>query len=617
MILSFDGGATETRGGLYTLDGQLLAEATAGPGNPAEYGVDVVVNTLLALARNLGVKTCDLVVVGLAGVGSFEIQHALAVRLAKMFEAERFLILDDLSPLLLANVGREGGVLALAGTGSCVLALSPDRRLIRVGGRGRILGDLGSSYRIAEEALRAVALAMDGLGMDTILISALMDAAGVKSFPELVLWASSTDKCMLASLSVAVEKAAQVGDVVATTIFHNQAECLARQTHAAMMKAGLGLDGALYLAGGLLENSELYRSFYREALNALHVDSTDTVAPLRGHRAVYEVARRIEITDPDSLFLREALFSRGDFVSIKHTDTPLILKTEQVLEDVPPLDTLSSIEIVDAMSRQDALIPSVVNACRTTIAAVIDHATGVVQRGGRIIYLGAGTSGRLGVLDASECPPTFGVEPGVVVGLIAGGEPALRMSIEGAEDDENAAMRDLDALLPKISVSDLVVGIAASGRTPYVLAGLQHAKAKRAVTALIACNMVDDLSVDYLITLNTGPEILPGSTRLKAGTATKMVLNMISTGALTCAGFVHEGRMVAMRPVNKKLRDRAIRIIGELVGCSVNDACGWLDAAKGDMRTAIVMAQIGVSREEAVRRLHDSGGRLRDALMLH
>ena len=616
MILSFDGGATETRCGLYTPDGQLLAEATAGPGNPAEYGIEAVADTLLTLARNLGAKSCGMLAAGLAGAGLFEIRHALAQRLAETLEVDRLLVLDDLSPLLLANTDREGGVLALAGTGSCVLALSSEQQLIRIGGRGRILGDLGSSYRIAEDALRAAAMAVDGLDANTVLVSSLTEAAGVKSFPELVLWAAAADKRVLARLSVVVDTAVQAGDAVATAIFRKQAEGLARQTHAAMIKAGLRSTGTLYLAGGLFENSTMYRTCYREALNALHIDSLDVIAPVRGHRAVFEVARRINMNDSDCLFVREALFTKHDLVASSISEAPVVPQTEQALQGEPPLDTLSPIEIVEAMLRQDASLPTAVSACRITIASVIDHAARIVQGGGRIIYIGAGTSGRLGVLDASECPPTFGVDPGVVVGLIAGEDRALRMSVEGAEDDGNAAVCDLDTLSPKLSASDLLIGIAASGRTPYVLAGLQHAKAKGAATVLIACNKVEASPADYLIALNTGPEILPGSTRLKAGTATKLVLNMISTGALTRAGFVHDGRMVAMRPVNQKLRERAIRIVHDLLGCSLEEASGWLNTAQGDIRTAILMARVGVSREEAIRRLHDSGGRLRDALTL-
>ena len=611
FIFAVDGGATETRGALYTQEGHLLAESVAGPGNPVEYGISVVGETLRTLGQRLGIRSCPFFAGGLAGAGSLSLQRALAEQVASFFDIERLLVLDDLSPLLLANMGTGGGVLTLAGPGSCVLALNSRQEMVRIGGRGRIMGDQGSAYRIAEEALRAAALAMDGIGPETCLATCLMAAVGVNTFSELVRWLAEADKRAIARLSHEVNQAAEAGDCVAMSILRQQADGLARQTHAAMMKAQCGHSGNLLYAGGLLENAACYRTCFQEALAALQVAEPVSLAPLRSHRAVFDVAHRVATGTLAMPIVSDSLFFREDLVFPSHVD--LLPQTEQALPDSPALDTLSALEIVDAMNRQDDLLASVVQACRIPIAEVMEQATRSLHGKGRLIYLGAGTSGRLGVLDASECPPTFGVDPGRVVGLIAGGDRALRSSIEGAEDDDAAAEKDLNALSPPLSATDLVVGIAASGRTPYVLAGLRHARRQGASTALMACNRIQGAPADYVIALNTGPEVLPGSTRLKAGTATKMVLNMISTGALTRAGFVHEGRMVAMRPVNQKLRERAIRIVQELVRCSCEDAERWLDEAHGEIRVAVLMAKESLSREAAVCRLDHAGGRLRDA----
>jgi N-acetylmuramic acid 6-phosphate etherase len=218
------------------------------------------------------------------------------------------------------------------------------------------------------------------------------------------------------------------------------------------------------------------------------------------------------------------------------------------------------------------------------------------------------------VLDASECPPTFGVSEDRVIGLIAGGDKALRHSIEGAEDDAGAGARDLDAITPRVGKNDIVIGITASGTTPYALGAIDRGKALGAKTALVCCNPVPLDRADIVIALDTGPEVLPGSTRLKAGTATKMVLNQISTGAMAKAGYVFEGRMVGVQPSNKKLRQRCIRIIAELTKEDAVRAEQRLDETGGSIRLAVLMARRGLPLAEATRRLDACQGVLRDAL---
>ena len=278
------------------------------------------------------------------------------------------------------------------------------------------------------------------------------------------------------------------------------------------------------------------------------------------------------------------------------------------------LDALTAMQISEAMAREDAHAAEAVAREAEVMARVIDAAAEALRAGGRIVYLGAGTSGRLGVLDAAECPPTFGVAPDRVVALIAGGDAAMLHSVEGAEDDDAQAARDLDAIQPPLSDADLVVGVSASGGAPYVLGGLVHARARGALTALICCNPSIDEGADIVVSLDTGPEVLPGSTRLKAGSATKMALNQLSTGAMALAGYVYDGHMVGVRPVNRKLRGRCVRIIAEMTSKASTEAEQLLDAAQGSIPVAVIMDRDQVTLDDARARLEAAGGRLRRAL---
>ncbi|HIJ73607.1 MAG TPA: N-acetylmuramic acid 6-phosphate etherase, partial [Candidatus Hydrogenedentes bacterium] len=248
------------------------------------------------------------------------------------------------------------------------------------------------------------------------------------------------------------------------------------------------------------------------------------------------------------------------------------------------------------------------------IAAAIEVVSAAVKKGGRLIYVGAGTSGRLGVLDAAECPPTFGVAADAVVALIAGGDAALRISAEGEEDNANSAVADIQFLKPPVGDNDVVAGITASGTTPYVLAALDEAKRRGAPTVLVCCNPTCRGKADVVIAMGTGPEVLPGSTRLKAGTATKMVLNMISTGAMARAGNVYEGLMVGMRPTNAKLRGRAQRIVAVLCNTDETRAAELLRKADGAIAVAVLAEKMGIEPGAARARLDACRGILRDAL---
>ena len=278
------------------------------------------------------------------------------------------------------------------------------------------------------------------------------------------------------------------------------------------------------------------------------------------------------------------------------------------------LDQLSTSGILTLMNEADAGVARTVAAEIPRIAAAVDAIAAALDLGGSLVYIGAGTSGRLGVLDASECPPTFHTPPNLVRAIIGGGDAALRRSAEAAEDDPEAGSRDLMAA--GFGPSDVVLGISASGRTPYVLGAMARARGLGAVSVGISCTPDSELSrsVDYPIEPLVGPEILGGSTRLRAGTATKMVLNMMSTAVMIKLGYVYGNLMVNVQPTNEKLEDRARRIVQQVAGVSFERAAELLDQGGRSVRTAIVMSKKGVGREEAERLLAAARGRLREAL---
>jgi N-acetylmuramic acid 6-phosphate etherase len=289
--------------------------------------------------------------------------------------------------------------------------------------------------------------------------------------------------------------------------------------------------------------------------------------------------------------------------------------TEQRNPRSERIDIASSLEIVDLIAADDALVAPAVHRERETIARAIDLAVAAFQHGGRLIYVGAGTSGRLGVLDASECPPTFGTPSGMVVGLIAGGYQALVKSVEGAEDDVNAGSAAIEQA--EVSGRDFVVGIAASGTTPFVRAALGRAQTAGAATGLVACTDPPKLlmeTCDVLILPKVGPEVLTGSTRLKAGTATKLVLNTLTTGAMIRLGKAYGNLMVDLMATSEKLRDRGERIVMECGAVDRGRARAAIDGAGGSVKVAIVMVRLGVSREDAVRALERTGGSVRRAI---
>lgn len=299
---------------------------------------------------------------------------------------------------------------------------------------------------------------------------------------------------------------------------------------------------------------------------------------------------------------------------LKKTDDLSALATESVNQATLDLDKLSTIELVRVINTEDGHVAGAVEKTLPEIASAIDAITARMTQGGRLIYIGAGTSGRLGVLDASECPPTFGVSRSLVLGLIAGGDSALRQSIEAEEDRPEQGRTAL--LEINLRLEDSVVGLTASGRTPYVLGGLDYARSIGALAIGIACNRPAVISqyADISILPEVGPEILSGSTRLKSGTAQKMVLNMLSTGVMVRLGKTFGNLMVDLRPTNVKLRERALRLFYQASGSDEKGAKALLENCNWEVKTAIVAYHYGCTPEEARRKLELAGGFVRNVL---
>ena len=291
-----------------------------------------------------------------------------------------------------------------------------------------------------------------------------------------------------------------------------------------------------------------------------------------------------------------------------------LLRTEQVDAKFQMLDVMTVSELLQAMNESDSEVPKAVNLVLPKIEKAIDGVVDRMLQGGRLIYLGAGTSGRLGVLDAAECGPTFSVSTDQVVAFIAGGDLALRNPVEGAEDRPELGAADLKAA--QVSQLDSVVGIAASGRTPYVLGGLNYAKSVGALTIAITCNPNSEAGKisDHALDVDSGPELLAGSTRLKSGTAQKMVLNMISTISMVRLGKTFGNLMVDLQISNEKLQDRAVRIIEKATGASKKESTEALQASGHEVKVAILMLLLNLEPNAARARLHASSNRIREAL---
>ncbi len=611
FCIAIDGGGTGTRIGLYDETRTLVSETTGPATNPYQVPPETAAERLSALAASLLPDESNVpvaIVAGISGARDQATREIFARTLcARVPRVERVGVTTDVHAHLIANAERRASALVIAGTGSSVAVLDANREVSIFGGRGPLLGDDGSAYDVAVSALRVAFAAKDKEESSPELLVALVRAAELTSCDDLVGWCANAEKPQIARLAETVLECADNDDPRATWCLINCAKALGRVVSDAIHRTQLGLTAPVFIMGGLFEKSYLYRDLFQRSLRALGIENELKVAPLIGHRAVFALTEGYHL--PESVPYAEM--------------TPLTLSMSDVDEiavhddENAPLDSLNTSILVDRMERADTAAAQAAQSCNVELALLINRVANAFRHGGRLIYIGAGTSGRIGVLDASECPPTFGVPAGQVIGIIAGGDRALRESIEGAEDDIELGRADIDAIEPPIGKDDVVVGIAASGTTPYTLAAVAAAKSLGARTALVCCNSSAKAEVDHLLVLPTGPEVLPGSTRLKAGTATKMVLNAITTGAMALSGRVFEGYMIGVQPTNAKLRKRAAYIISALTGIDNGEAARRLEKAGNNVAAAVMMERLKISAKEALALLEKTHGDVRAAIALH
>jgi N-acetylmuramic acid 6-phosphate etherase len=570
VILAVDLGKTSCRAAA----GGRRAEGAGAPGLAAPGGVRAAEAAILALASNLAreLGPVDEVIVGAAGaLAAPDAARALGNALLASLRAERVAVTSD---AVIAHAGAmdgKPGVVLIAGTGVVAVAIGADGALRTADGWGPWLGDEGGGAWIGAAGLRAALRAHDGRGPSTTLLDAARARFGA---PE--TWpAQLTGAAALASF--APDVLAAEGDAAALAIVSAAAEALAATARAAG-------DGPVAMVGGLAGVEAL-----REQLD---------LVPAAGD-ALDGALRLGAIHEPHVIRVRAAL----ETFAPHGLDA---LATEDSRPDLDDLDARPIGEVVALLIAAEGEAHAAVAVAVPRIAAAAEAIAARLERGGRLIYAGAGTPGRLGVLDAAECGPTFGTD--LVRGVIAGGPAALTDAIEGAEDAfDPADLNDMTA-------ADALVGITASGRTPYVLGALKHARAAGALTVAIVNNPGSEAFADVVIELLTGPEVLAGSTRLTAGTAQKVVLNALSTSVMIALGKAYGPRMVDVRATNAKLRRRAVRIVRDAAGVDEEAATAALAAAGGHAKTAIVALLAGVDAAEAAVRLDRARGRVRGAL---
>jgi N-acetylmuramic acid 6-phosphate etherase len=472
--------------------------------------------------------------------------------------------------------GEADGIAVIAGTGAAVHGRHAGN-VEKAGGWGQLLGDRGGGYHIAMQGLRAVLSQYDLNSKITPLAETILRTLGLNRLQELVDWAMQAEKMAVARLAPCIFEAAKLGDPEMRNIIQDGANVLAEFTRAVAQRLGFRA-APVRLVGGLFTHHPEYVALYNYRLSIVLPDASTAVCAKSGAEGAAWLASRMEVQtsiEPST----GAPVDRAELAAAA---------TEQTNPRSAQLDVLSNAQLVDLFVTEEDCVKRALEACRAQIVQAVDLASSALREGGRMFHVGAGTSGRLGVLDASEIPPTFGAPAELVQGIIAGGATALHRAVEGAEDQPAAGA--LAMLERGVRKGDVVCGITASGRTPFVLGALQRAHALGAGTILITCNPSRKRqgdAWDVIIDLPTGPEIVTGSTRLKAGTATKVTLNIISTTAMIRLGKVRGNAMIDLNISNAKLRDRGVRLVSATLGLPYEAAEECLRAADWNVRACL------------------------------
>lgn len=590
-VAGIDLGKTGCR---IVLDDTVLS----GPGAPGLAQPDGVAAALAAIRATwpTGTGAVRRAVVGAAGaIAAPAAAKELAGALRDEFGIADVRVTSD---AVIAHAGalsgHPGTVLAI-GTGAVATRVDEDGQLTVFDGWGPWLGDDGSGAWIGRAAIRlALASREAGSGGAEELTRLVVDRFGdLTGLPSRLSGDEATPR-QAATLAPGVLDLAARGDEAAADIVDRAAQSLA----ATVRRTGaheVAVTGGLAASEVLLDQLRRHTGARIELADGTALDGAVLLAAARTNAPHHQLL----VSAPTDSAAPSSVDSLG---------------TEQVRSDLADLDLRSPAELVDVMLAAEARVPAVMARAKPQLARVVELAAAALRAGGRIVYVGAGTPGRLGALDAAECPPTFGVSPHRVVGLLAGGPTAMSKAVEGAEDDRSLGRRDIADL--GVGPDDLVVGIAASGRTPYVVAALEHAAERGARTAAIVNNSGSAVAraAQVPVELVIGPEVVSGSTRLTAGTSQKIALNIVSTCAWVLNGKTYGAWMVDVQATNDKLRQRANRIVREITGADEAKAAEALLATDWHVKPAIVMVQLGVGPAEAATALQRADGHVRRAL---
>lgn len=628
IVIGVDGGGSHTEAVALDESGAVIGRGEAGASNPRvvdfKIGAACVGYAGRLAMDDAGIpleRVADAMVCCVSGVGRSDDRKAMRKALKQHNVSPRVVVTHDAEAVLAAGGVFGAGVTVIAGTGSFVWGRDDDGNEARAEGWGSLLGDSSGGFGIGLEALRAVCRAHDGVAPETSLTDVALEHYKINDPTRLVsvLAKKSIPRKKIADFASCVFEHAEAMDSVAVEIIEAAIASLAKSTAAVVAKLTATTQGALPVVccGGIARGSELFRDRFETALRAARVkgiiDFPDASPALGAARlALHEIgvdAQTSPLSSDNTVDVE-----MGDDAALGVFEECRALATEQRNLASADIDAADVIDILRVMNGEDHVVAPAVEKVLPAIAEAVERIVAAIKSGGRLFYIGAGTSGRLGVLDASEIPPTFGAPPDLVQGLIAGGYATLLRSREGAEDHEEWAARDLEAR--RFSAKDALVGLAASRRTPYVLGGMRYAKQLGATTALVTCSPPDATmdEVDILIAPVVGPEVVMGSTRLKSATAQKMVLNMLTTATMIRLGKVYENMMVDLQLSCGKLSQRARRTVMLAAGVDYEKASAFLIEASGSVKQAIVMAKANCSSSDAIAALGVARGHVREAL---
>jgi len=592
-ILGIEGGGTKTEWALLAgdaVEGDVISSGVLPASNLRLISDD-------SLARLFSVLPRDVTHVGafLAGCGTEEDRARLLGLVKQAWPQALIAVGSDRDSGMAAAFGDEDGIAVIAGTGAAVTGRR-EGAVEKAGGWGQLLGDRGSGYDLAMQGLRLVLTHFDLNQKITPLAEEILRTLGLNRLPDLVGWAMQAGKMDVARLAPAIFHAAKYGEPEILPIVQAGAAILAEYTRAVAQRLVFPKP-RVRLMGGLFTHYEDYVSLYKYRLSILLPDAQVEVCRVSGALGAAKLMSRPESGDRrppkgetgDRRPEREESSGGDANLDLSGLADLAVASTEQSNPRSGDLDQRATRELVELFISEEEYVGQALASCREQIIAAIDLASAALGAGGRLFYVGAGTSGRLGVLDASEIPPTFGAPPELVQGIIAGGATALHRAVEGAEDQPEAGAC---AVLERgARAGDVVCGLTASGRTPFVLGALGRARGLGARTILITCNPARKKGPgplwDVEIDLPTGPEIVTGSTRLKAGTATKLALNMLSTLTMIRLGRVRGNAMVDLRISNAKLRDRGARLVSSALGIPYEEARARLERAGWNVRACL------------------------------